>query len=349
MSRSKQVYSNMDQLDFFGEPVPPKLESTRIRKRSAKVNTKHSPRVIQKYREHKSFFESSFNKACIDYIKFSILNGHSHVILSGKNGSGKTYLAKNIGYLNSKIRSKYVSFFNWDELNNLVTKELNFTDIIIFDDLDNIKLDEEKIIRLTNILNYLDSIKVRTLFISKSALRIKKYLEHSIWGNTINLIINSLESFEKVNYLCYFNKLNNTNISNQDIESKALKAKNIKELHHFCINLSALSEQSRSEPKLKEISKICFGNFDHKHDLIEKDLKSICNDYIFNLDDIKSTSRKKEIIFVKHYVWYLLKIEYQYSFVKIANYFEKNHTTIMHAVKKVEESLSQYKKIHNIN
>lgn len=48
------------------------------------------------------------------------------------------------------------------------------------------------------------------------------------------------------------------------------------------------------------------------------------------------TSRKREIVYARHYTMYLIKERLKWAWVHIGKLFNKDHSTVIHAVKNVE-------------
>lgn len=59
------------------------------------------------------------------------------------------------------------------------------------------------------------------------------------------------------------------------------------------------------------------------------------------LQDLKSNSRTKEVVFARQVAMYLAKILISDSLVTIAQSFGKTHSTILYACKTVEQRLQQ--------
>ena len=56
---------------------------------------------------------------------------------------------------------------------------------------------------------------------------------------------------------------------------------------------------------------------------------------VFEIEDIYSTSRQTHFVFARAIIFYLMRNNLFMTYVKIAKVFNKNHATIMHAVKQL--------------
>lgn len=69
-------------------------------------------------------------------------------------------------------------------------------------------------------------------------------------------------------------------------------------------------------------------------------MKTISNQYHIKLMDIRGPKRSKPIANARHIAMYLIKHHLDLPFAEIGRYFgDRDHTSVMHAVKKIEESL----------
>ncbi|MFH1749768.1 MAG: chromosomal replication initiator protein DnaA [bacterium] len=70
----------------------------------------------------------------------------------------------------------------------------------------------------------------------------------------------------------------------------------------------------------------------------EKILESVCRHYNLKKEDLISRGRSKEVVAPRQITMYLLRVEMNYSFPRIATFLgKKDHTTIMHGCEKIEK------------
>ncbi len=71
-------------------------------------------------------------------------------------------------------------------------------------------------------------------------------------------------------------------------------------------------------------------------------IKTISNQYHIKLMDLRGPKRAKPIANARHIAMYLIKHHLEIPFAEIGRYFgDRDHTSVMHAVKKIEEALPQ--------
>lgn len=54
---------------------------------------------------------------------------------------------------------------------------------------------------------------------------------------------------------------------------------------------------------------------------------------------IRGESREREVVYVRQVAYYLLKTKYGFSYSTIGKLFDRDHTTVIHGVRKIEQNL----------
>ena len=66
-------------------------------------------------------------------------------------------------------------------------------------------------------------------------------------------------------------------------------------------------------------------------------LKRISNEYKVNPKELLSSSRKRSLIYPRHYLMHLFHQNLGMSLSEIARYFKKDHSTVIYALKKISK------------
>lgn len=74
-------------------------------------------------------------------------------------------------------------------------------------------------------------------------------------------------------------------------------------------------------------------------------VEQTANFYSVKVDEIRKTSRRKEVVFPRQIAMYLVRKHLKYSFPVIGDIFKRDHTTILYAYNKIELMLEQQEKI----
>lgn len=296
-------------------------------------------------------------------------NLNSVIYLFGNEGTGKTLLISTIlkkyinTYKNKKVNyinifdfsNKYYSCIKTNEnLDDFISVFLEY-DLLIFDDFSLIKGKEklnEIIYEITN----------KSIHLNKKVIYISNIKE-----NSFNLIDKKIQELIENGHIFKLNDPNEEDI--KQIISKLIENdnKNLKitdeSLNYLSSilgnNLSVVIDKMmkilfffENPPTLKIIDlktlkkileKISFfkkrknlSNFQNN-----QQLKFICETLNFNLKEILGKSRKKEIVFNRNIVIYLLKKKLNFSHEYIAKILSKDHSTITHSIKNMDLKMNE--------
>ena len=68
--------------------------------------------------------------------------------------------------------------------------------------------------------------------------------------------------------------------------------------------------------------------------------RQVCAKHGVDFDEVCSDRRIKRLVLIRHEIFYRLKVDLQMSYPQIAEKFNKDHTTILHGVRKHAARLS---------
>ena len=75
---------------------------------------------------------------------------------------------------------------------------------------------------------------------------------------------------------------------------------------------------------------------------VEKVLRAVCSSYGISMEELLSPRRYAHIVFPRQVAAYILRVEVEVSFPKIAKILKrKDHTTIIHACKKITSLVNE--------
>jgi len=85
---------------------------------------------------------------------------------------------------------------------------------------------------------------------------------------------------------------------------------------------------------------------DKKENLISKAVKDICFQFNYKAIDLQSKNRFPENVRQRTSAMYILYHFYGFSYSEIGRFFNKNHSTVIHAIKKIKkESIPSFEKL----
>ena len=125
--------------------------------------------------------------------------------------------------------------------------------------------------------------------------------------------------------------------------------KNIRELEGALKRVQALTEFSAKTITLKEVESVLADVISasyRKSTTTKEIIKIVSEFYNINSEELSARSRKQEIVKPRQIAMYLMRSEINTSFSSIGEVLgKKDHTTVMHAVNKIQEDISLDKNI----
>jgi chromosomal replication initiator protein len=77
-----------------------------------------------------------------------------------------------------------------------------------------------------------------------------------------------------------------------------------------------------------------------KINYVDNIIKEICKFYSLSYEDITSKSRKREIVKARFIAIYLIRTETDYVLSQIGKLFNRDHSTILHSIKIINNTLT---------
>lgn len=117
---------------------------------------------------------------------------------------------------------------------------------------------------------------------------------------------------------------------------------NIRELEGALNKLVASFELNNKKPTLEETKKILSSMLISKKSktINKKDvINTITSFFEINKEDLLSKSRKKKVALPRQITMFIFKKELKMSYPEIGEYFQRDHTTALHAFKKIEKDI----------
>ncbi|HBI17377.1 MAG: Chromosomal replication initiator protein DnaA [Candidatus Moranbacteria bacterium GW2011_GWF2_34_56] len=124
---------------------------------------------------------------------------------------------------------------------------------------------------------------------------------------------------------------------------------NIRELEGALNKLVATFELNKKNPTIEETKKILSSILISKQEIAitKKDIiESVLNFFEITKEDLMSKSRKKKVALPRQITMFLFKKELKMSYPEIGEYFQRDHTTALHAFNKISKDVSGNSKIN---
>lgn len=82
-----------------------------------------------------------------------------------------------------------------------------------------------------------------------------------------------------------------------------------------------------------------------KEDASQKVLQTVAKAYGVSVDDVLGVSRRRSFVWPRHLVMYLLNLDFNFSLVKLAKIFKRDHTSVLHACQRMKWIVERDKKL----
>lgn len=125
---------------------------------------------------------------------------------------------------------------------------------------------------------------------------------------------------------------------------------NIRELEGALNKIVATFELNKKNPTIEETKKILSSILVSKKEnvLTKKDIISaVLSFFEISKEDLMSKSRKKKVALPRQIIMFLFKRDLKMSYPEIGEYFNRDHTTALHAFNKISQDIKSNTKINN--
>lgn len=292
---------------------------------------------------------------------------YNPLFIYGKSGLGKTHLMQAIGHYtifnNQKLKVKYTKTEDYvndfisnsrnskDTIENMSKFNKKYTniDIILIDDIQFI---ESKTKTMAQMQHTFDSLYNKGKQIVITSDRLPKEiptLTSALCSRFEMGLMVELTPPDFETRLAIIKKLADDNDLKYEIEALEYIAgnfiSNIRELEGAFTKACAYAEITEQDLTLN-LAKEVLNCKDKNEDITFDKIACVTSNY-YNTDvnDIKGSSKGQKITTARHIAIYLCRELTNKSFVNIAEYFNKKHTTIMFAHEKIKNELKTNKEI----
>ena len=294
---------------------------------------------------------------------------YNPLFIYGNSGLGKTHLMQAIGHYivfnNPKLRVKYTKtedyindyISNSRKTNNTIENMSKFNrkytniDVILIDDIQFI---ESKIKTMENLQYTFDSLYNKGKQIVITSDRVPKEIptltaalcSRFEMGLMIELMPPDVNTrFEIIKKLAIDNDI--------QFEEEALKyiarnfSNNVRELEGAFTKVCAYAEITEQELTLKLAQEVLKCDEKDEEVSFDKIARVTASYFDVDINDIKGTARGQKVSIARHISIYLCREITNQSFVNIAEFYNKKHTTIMFAHDKIKKEKSTNRDIAN--
>jgi chromosomal replication initiator protein len=288
------------------------------------------------------------------------------LMIYGGVGLGKTHILQAIGNGIKELNSdKFVLYVSSEKFtnqfinavkNNSLQVFSNFymnVDVLIIDDVQFLAGKEKTQETFFHIFNHLHQTGKQIIMSSDRAPKklegfMDRLLSRFKWGLTADLQRPDFETRVAI----IEKKLENDGLSfsNEVIEYLANTINtNVRELEGVLVSLMAHSSLNRREVDMDLAQKTVKGIVEKQEKVITMDVifELVKNQFKVSIEDLKSKSRKKELIQPRQFAIYLAKEILNIPLSNIGYYFDRDHSTVIYSINSINESLKTDKLVQD--
>lgn len=289
------------------------------------------------------------------------------LMLYGRVGLGKTHLVQAIGNeIRHNFENKFVLYVSSEKFtsqfiealkNNSVQKFTNFylqVEVLIIDDIQFLSGKEKTQEIFFHIFNHLHQSGKQIIMTSDCAPRdlhglTERLISRFKWGLTADLQIPDFET--RIAIIQTKMQSDGMNVPDDVVEYIAYNVDtNVRELEGILVSLIAHASLNETQVDLeltKRILKNIVQNAEPELN-VDQIQKTTAKQFSLTLEDLKAKTRKKEVVVARQVAMYLSK-EYTKHSLKVIGYHfgGRDHATVIHAVKCVQEMMQQNPQIND--
>lgn len=289
-------------------------------------------------------------------------------LIYGGVGLGKTHLLQSIGnsiITNKHLKVLYVTAENFTNefINSLDNKakinqfknKYRKVDVLLIDDIHFLQNKQGIQEELFHTFNDLYETKRQMVFTCDRPIQELKSMTDRLknrFSRGINVDLRPPEYETKVKIIRVKNSEIEYKLSDSVIDYLSQNINtNVRDLEAAFNKLAAFSKFTQTNitlDKAKELIDPDIINFIPSQNIsVDKIIRATADFYQLTYYDIKSKKRNKKIVTARQIAMYLSRELTSFSTTEIGYYFDRDHTTIMHAIEKIEKLKSAEKEIEN--
>lgn len=355
LSAAYEEPQQLDLLSFVSEHVladfSEKEKATRgvpAKNKIAKIASYHCHGNVDSNKNFSNFCVGKSNQFAFDSVKKFISSDRPDfgmIFLKAASGLGKSHLLHAVGNEMASLKKSF--YFNSPLMMSPVVDTFNmlkFYDILLIDDIEEIEghFDLQKI--LCQLMDYASTGKIKLIITGAKMPKDLTGCDERTKGKLSSALIHHIDemssdlAYDIVEAKSAYLKLNLPEgvkrlVSNQlgfnvyGVESLLYKFKNASDIKGQKITM----EMALDEIKDK---KVIYRSLE-----FQKLLGIVANAFQVSIEELSSSVRKKEFAFARHVAMYVLKEKKHVGIMKIAELFERDHSSVIYAVARIKKEL----------
>lgn len=354
----------LDLLSFVSEQIaelsakekPARAPAPKVQ--TPKVASYHFHGNVDHNKSFSNFCVGKSNQFAVEAIKRFISSDKADfgmIYLKASSGLGKSHILHAVG--NEMLSQKKSFYFSSPMMMSPVVDTFNmlkFYDILLIDDIEEIEGNAELQKIFCQIMDFASAGKIKLIVAGARLPKDLNGCDDRMKGKLSSALIHNIEemnsdlAFDIIELRSASLNLNLSEsvkrlVSNQlgfnvyGLESLLYKFKSAIDIKGQKITM----EMALEEIKDKKIT--------YRSDEFQELLRSVAQAFQITTEELTSSVRKKEFALARHAAMYILKEKKHINVMKIAEMFERDHSSVVHAIarikKQIENDLEMQKKI----
>ena len=355
LSPHQDESEQLDLLSFISEHALPELSVKAKQVRvstpkniTPKVNSYHVHGNLDQTKKFSNFCTGKPNSFAIETIRRFVVSEQRDpgmIFLKASSGMGKSHILEAVANEMTELKKSF--YFSSPLMMSPIVDTFNmlkFYDIILIDDVDEIEGNYEIQKIFCQLIDFSQAGKIKLIFTSSKLPKDLRACEDRIKGKLSAALIHQIHEMDSdLAYAIVESKSEAMNlnlpesvkrlVSNQQdfnvygFESLLYKFKNSIDIKKQKITLEIVLD----EIKDKKVQ--------YRPESFNHILNAVAESFQVSLQELRSSIRKKEFSLARHAAMYVLKERNHLSIMKIAEVFEKDHSSVIHGIAKIKKQI----------
>ncbi len=272
--------------------------------------------------------------------------GKSHLTQGVVHQVMKSSPATRMQYLTAQqFSAEMVKGIRTGAMEQFSRKFINGCDLLLVEDVHTLTGKNKTQEELNNVLDYLIKSGKRVILTSAVAPRRLKGLDEDFRSRMTSGLVTGIEAPEyktRISIIRHKAKVSNLNLSDDLVEFMARHLQgDIRRTESAVIGIKAKSCLRKTQPDMELVKEILHGLIGRPAQLNGETIRDFVGcQFKVSVEELKSRSRKRSITFPRQVAMFLTRKYTEESLADIGNHYNRDHSTVLHAIKVITRDIS---------
>lgn len=349
LSAAYEEPQQLDLLSFVSEHVEKAGRAISSPKNKvSKVTSYHCHGNVDNNKNFSNFCVGKSNQFAVESILQFISSektAFGMVFLKAKSGLGKSHLLHAVG--NEMLSLKKSFYFSSPLMMSPAVDTFNmlkFYDIVLIDDIEELEGHFELQKIFCQLMDFASTGKIKLIITGAKLPKDLAGCDERTKGKLSAALIHNIDDMS--NDLAYDIVVKKSATLKLDLP-EAVKRLVSNQLGYNVYGLESLLYKFKNACDIKgqkitmelALDEIKDKKVVYRSDEFKKLLESVAHAFQISVEELSSSVRKKEFAFARHVAMYILKEEKDISVMKIAELFERDHSSVVYAIARIKKHL----------